>query len=96
MPRDLVVVAAPAEAIGDGDAAAIVCGAAQPLGGVCDERLPLILERAAVGVEEGEALHLVGAGIADGVGCRELGVGVGVGAGSGSGAGLGLGDGAWA
>ena len=68
--RDLVVVSPPTEAVGDGDSAAVVCGAAQPLGGVGDERLPLVSQRAAVGVEEGEALHLVGAGIADGLGGR--------------------------
>ena len=68
--RDLVVVSPPAEAVSDSDAAAVVCGAAQSLGGVCDERLPLVSQRAAVGVEEGEALHLVGAGIADGLGGR--------------------------
>ena len=35
-------------------------GGAQPLGRVVDERLPLGLEAAPVGVELGEPLHLLG------------------------------------
>eukprot|EP00966_Prymnesium_polylepis_P143045 3301800-Prymnesium_polylepis.1 len=54
----LVVVAAPSETVGDGDAAAVVGGSAEALGRVGNECLPLVLERAAVLVEEGEALHL--------------------------------------
>ena len=53
-------MAAAAEAVGDGDAAAVVAGAAEALRGVGDECLPLVLERTAVLVELGEALHLVG------------------------------------
>ena len=41
--RDLVVVTAPAKPVGDGDAAAVVCGAAKPLGGVGDKSFPLLL-----------------------------------------------------
>ena len=57
-PRHLKVVASASESVSDGDPAAVLIDAAQPLGGVVYDGLPLVPERLATVVEFGEALHL--------------------------------------